>query len=35
MFVPPKIESLRKSRTSRMRLFGIAQNYRVFPGFSA
>jgi hypothetical protein len=29
------IESLRKSRTSRMRLFGIAQNYQVFPRFSA
>ncbi|KAJ6472117.1 hypothetical protein DFH09DRAFT_1110434 [Mycena vulgaris] len=29
------LESLRKSGTSRMRLFSIAQNYRVFPGFSA
>ena len=29
------LESLRKSRTSCMRLFGIAQNYRVFPGFAA
>jgi hypothetical protein len=27
------IESLRKSRTSRMRLLGIAQNYKVFAVF--
>ena len=29
------LESLRKSCTSCMRLFSIAQNYRVFPGFAA
>jgi hypothetical protein len=29
------LESLRKSRTSHMQLFGIAQSYRVFPGFAA
>jgi hypothetical protein len=28
------IESLRESRTSRMQLFSIVQNYQVFPGFA-
>jgi hypothetical protein len=31
---PLKLESLRKSRASRMRLLGIAQNYQVFAGFA-